>query len=190
MSNLEAPVAIDVQVGFNPYYEWLGVRELRRPLNAYQLLGLRQHENDADLIRTAVEAKREALQRRRGEAASEEIWEQIHFELEEAAAALLNPRAPSGLRRIHAGAVRSTPLIRRSRLRRSAAARRSGRVAALPAVQVGQSRRSQVLSPIAANPFGSRASIATRFVRRPNGFAAVAGRTWPRPSTSKPSSSR
>ncbi len=92
MINLEAPAAIDAQLGFNPYYEWLGVRELRRPLTAYQLLGLRQHENDPGLIRNAVEAKREALQRRRGEAAAEEIWEQIHFEVEEAAAALMDPR--------------------------------------------------------------------------------------------------
>ena len=39
MSNLEAPVAIDAQFGFNPYYEWLGRARTPPPAERVSTLG-------------------------------------------------------------------------------------------------------------------------------------------------------
>ncbi len=76
--------------GFDPYRMWLGVRELRRPLNAYQLLGLATLESDMELIRTAAGVQRTAIDAKRF-GASPQIWEQVRGELEEAIALLLDP---------------------------------------------------------------------------------------------------
>ena len=76
--------------GFDPYRTWLGVRELRRPLNAYQLLGLVTLEGDMDLIRAAAGVQRTAIDAKRF-GASPQLWEQVRGELEEAIALLLDP---------------------------------------------------------------------------------------------------
>jgi type IV pilus assembly protein PilM len=76
--------------GFDPYRMWLGVRELRRPLNAYQLLGLATLESDMALIRSAAGVQRTAMDAKRF-GASPQIWEQVHGELEEAIGLLLDP---------------------------------------------------------------------------------------------------
>jgi type IV pilus assembly protein PilM len=76
--------------GFDPYRMWLGVRELRRPLNAYQLLGLATLESDLELIRTAAGVQRTAIDAKRF-GASPQIWEQVRGELEEAISLLMDP---------------------------------------------------------------------------------------------------
>ena len=76
--------------GFDPYRAWLNVREVRRPLNAYQLLELPLLEEDVETIRAAAGTKRAALAAHRDEA-TDEIWQQIYLELEEAITILLDP---------------------------------------------------------------------------------------------------
>jgi type IV pilus assembly protein PilM len=76
--------------GFDPYRSWLGVRELRRPLNAYQILGLASLEDDMEIIRSAVQVQRSAMEAKRF-GASPQVWEQVHEELEDAVALLLDP---------------------------------------------------------------------------------------------------
>ncbi len=80
----------DGPAGFDPYRAWLNVREVHRPLTAYQLLGLKPLEDDVQAIRAAAGIQRMALQAHRFEAA-QEVWEQIQSELEEAIAILLDP---------------------------------------------------------------------------------------------------
>lgn len=82
--------AIDMSTGFDPYRAWLGVHEVRRPLNAYELLGLSSLEDDPELIRASVGLKRAALLSRRDEAPAE-VWDQLYCEIEEAARVLLDP---------------------------------------------------------------------------------------------------
>jgi hypothetical protein len=76
--------------GFDPYRTWLGVRELRRPLNAYQILALATLESDMDLIRAAADLQRTTMDAKRF-GASPQLWEQVRGELEEAIALLLDP---------------------------------------------------------------------------------------------------
>jgi len=76
--------------GFDPYRAWLNVRDVRRPLNAYQLLELAPLEDDAEVIRQAAGRKRAALEAHRREAPAM-IWQQISGELEEAIRVLLDP---------------------------------------------------------------------------------------------------
>jgi type IV pilus assembly protein PilM len=76
--------------GFDPYRAWLNVRELRRPLNAYQLLGLPNFEEDIDSVRAAAAQQRVNIQSHRFEGAPE-VWQQIHDELEDSIAVLLDP---------------------------------------------------------------------------------------------------
>lgn len=76
--------------GFDPYRAWLNVREVHRPLTAYQLLGLAALEDDLDKIRAAAKLQRVAMQTHRFEAAPE-IWENVNAELEEAVRILLDP---------------------------------------------------------------------------------------------------
>lgn len=76
--------------GFDPYRAWLNVREVHRPLNAYQLLGLPTLEDDLDRIRAAAKLQRVAMQAHRFEA-SPEIWENVNSELEEAICILFDP---------------------------------------------------------------------------------------------------
>ena len=76
--------------GFDPYRAWLDVCEMRRPLTAYQLLDLASLEDDLDAIRAAARQKRAALELHRDEAPAE-IWWQVHDDLEEAVAVLLDP---------------------------------------------------------------------------------------------------
>ncbi|MCA9185314.1 MAG: hypothetical protein R3E01_18125 [Pirellulaceae bacterium] len=40
---------------FDPYHQWLGIRDSQRPPNHYRLLGLEPFENDADVISTAAD---------------------------------------------------------------------------------------------------------------------------------------
>ena len=75
--------------GFDPYQAWLNVREVRRPLNAYELLGIKVFEQDEETIRTAAGQKRAALMAHRN-AAPAEVWNQVYAELREATETLLN----------------------------------------------------------------------------------------------------
>ena len=83
MKGFDTAAAIDSPVGFDPYRAWLGVREVRRPLNAYQLLSLPSGEEDVETIHAAASVKRAALLAHREEAVPE-IWAQIFEELEAA----------------------------------------------------------------------------------------------------------
>jgi len=85
-----ASVAVDTVTGFDPYRAWLNVREVRRPLNAYQLLGLSAGEDDVHEIRNAASLNRATLEAHRDEA-PEEVWRQLHKELEQATGILLDP---------------------------------------------------------------------------------------------------
>ena len=76
----------------DPYRAWLNIREVRRPLNAYELLNLPVFESNVAAIRAAAGLQRMALQVHEAEAPPE-IWQQIHNELEEAIATLLDPLA-------------------------------------------------------------------------------------------------
>ncbi len=80
-------MTVEPMEGFDPYRAWLNVREVRRPLNAYQLLGLKTLEDDADTIRKAARDQRTSLHAHRYEA-TPEIWDQVYTELEEAIAIL------------------------------------------------------------------------------------------------------
>ncbi len=82
-------MTLEVPSGFDPYRVWLGVNEPHRPLTAYQLLGLSAGEADVDAIRSAAGLKRAAMQSHRAEAPPA-IWEQVHQEMEEAIATLLD----------------------------------------------------------------------------------------------------
>lgn len=81
---------IEQPIGFDPYRAWLGVRELRRPLNAYQLLLLAEGESDTEVIHAAAAAQRAALMAHRHEA-TPDLWLQIHEELEAAIETLTDP---------------------------------------------------------------------------------------------------
>lgn len=89
MSNYFA-AELDRPIGFDPYRAWLGVRELRRPLNAYQLLLLPNGEEDLEIIHAAAASQRAALLAHRHDALPE-VWRQIREELEEAIDTLTDP---------------------------------------------------------------------------------------------------
>lgn len=82
-------MAIEIAAGFDPYRAWLNVREVRRPLNAYQLLGLRPLEEESEKIRAAARRQRAAIEARRHDAPPE-VWQQVRSELEEAVRILLD----------------------------------------------------------------------------------------------------
>jgi type IV pilus assembly protein PilM len=82
-------MAIEIAAGFDPYRAWLNVREVRRPLNAYQLLGLRPLEEEQEKIRAAARRQRAAIEARRHDAPPE-VWQQVRSELEEAVRILLD----------------------------------------------------------------------------------------------------
>jgi type IV pilus assembly protein PilM len=88
--SLDAATAIDGPAGFDPYRAWLGVREVRRPLSPYQLLGLPADEADVDSIHMAASQRRASLLAHRDEAPPE-IWAQLYEELEAAIDTLLDP---------------------------------------------------------------------------------------------------
>ncbi len=85
----EGETGTEAHGGFDPYRAWLDVREVRRPLNAYELLGIRTLEDDQEAIRAAASRKRAALLAHRP-AAPPEIWNQVYSELEQAAQTLLD----------------------------------------------------------------------------------------------------
>lgn len=89
MSNYPA-AELDRPIGFDPYRAWLGVRELRRPLNFYQLLLLPNCEEDLEIIHAAAASQRAALLAHRHDALSE-VWRQIREELDEAIETLTDP---------------------------------------------------------------------------------------------------
>lgn len=74
----------------DPYRTLLDVRSQNRPLNAYELLGVEQHEDDDDRIKSAVNSRRSTLLTRKAKA-SPMIWQRVYQELEKAAATLTNP---------------------------------------------------------------------------------------------------
>ncbi len=69
--------------GFDPYRAWLNIRDVRRPLNAYQLLGLAAAEGDLDRIRRAASQQRAAMEMHRFEA-HPATWRAVRDELEQA----------------------------------------------------------------------------------------------------------
>jgi len=81
---------LDRPIGFDPYRAWLGVRELRRPLNFYQLLLLPNGEEDLEVIHAAAAAQRASLLAHRHDALPE-VWRQVRDELEEAIDTLTDP---------------------------------------------------------------------------------------------------
>ena len=40
---------------FDPYLQWLGIRDAQRPPNHYRLLGVAQLESDTDVISSAAD---------------------------------------------------------------------------------------------------------------------------------------
>lgn len=89
-------------IEFDPYPAWLRIQATNRPLNAYQLLGLKELEADQSRIRSAIERQTLALDRCRTEA-DEELWNRVSEELAGAARTLLDPELKAvldgGLRR-------------------------------------------------------------------------------------------
>ncbi|MCR4412575.1 MAG: zinc ribbon domain-containing protein, partial [Thermoguttaceae bacterium] len=78
--------------GFDPYRALLNIREVQRPLDAYQLLRLKPFEEDPDSIRAAASLQRMALRLHRSDCPPE-VWEQVRSELEKAISTLLDPDA-------------------------------------------------------------------------------------------------
>jgi type IV pilus assembly protein PilM len=76
----------DVEATLDPYYEWLKIQEPQRPLNPYQLLGLKPLESDFGRIRTAITRQRSYLEARQD--ADPELWQRISDELEDAISTL------------------------------------------------------------------------------------------------------
>ena len=82
-------MTVERATGFDPYEAWLNVEEPRRPLNAYQLLGLAPREDDREAIVAAARRQRAALERCRP-TAPPAVWQQIYREVDEAARLLLD----------------------------------------------------------------------------------------------------
>ncbi len=75
--------------GSDPYRALLNIRDVQRPLDAYQLLRLPRFEEDPDSIRAAASLQRMAMRLHRSEWPPD-VWEQIKAELEEAISTLLD----------------------------------------------------------------------------------------------------
>ncbi|MCE9547207.1 MAG: hypothetical protein K8T25_17180 [Planctomycetia bacterium] len=74
---------------FNPYVAWLGL-SAKGPHDHYSLLGLKQYENDVELIRRAAEQRKSQVRRcRPGDQAA--AWGQLLDELDEARRCLCDP---------------------------------------------------------------------------------------------------
>jgi type IV pilus assembly protein PilM len=76
--------------GLDPYRAWLDIRELHRPLNAYQLLDLSPLEADVTAIRVAAARQKAAMELRRAEAPPS-VWKKVYREIETASDILLDP---------------------------------------------------------------------------------------------------
>ena len=61
-------MAAQAHNGSDPYRAWLNVKQVERPLTAYQLLGLEALEDDVETIRAADGLQRVAIQTHRDEA--------------------------------------------------------------------------------------------------------------------------
>jgi len=73
----------------DPYTTWLQIQEPQRPLNAYQLLGLKVLESDLQRIRGAATRQRSLLEARQNDA-EPHLWQKVNDELEGAIATLLS----------------------------------------------------------------------------------------------------
>src|SRR5882757_2286675 len=82
-------MSMSVSTSFDPYSVWLQIHEPQRPLNPYQLLGLKVLENERNRIQTAVLRQRSLMEARQ-EDTDFELWQRINGELEEAIATLLD----------------------------------------------------------------------------------------------------
>ena len=78
---------ISTELDFDPYAVWLNIESTRRPLNAYEILGLELFDSNEARLRAAITRKREMLLARRPEA-NPELWQSLHDELEKAIATL------------------------------------------------------------------------------------------------------
>ncbi len=83
-------MSMSLHLDFNPYADWLQVRETARPLNAYQLLNLKPLEQDRERIRGAILRQQSLLEARESDA-DPTLWQQIHKELEAAILTLQEP---------------------------------------------------------------------------------------------------
>ena len=76
-------MSTELQLGFDPYRVWLNVQETQRPLNPYQILGLKPLESDQSRLRLAFTRQRSLMEARKPEAPPD-AWETINTELEAA----------------------------------------------------------------------------------------------------------
>lgn len=74
---------ISAELDFDPYALWLNVKTDQRPLNPYELLGMKLLESNQALLKAAITRKRDLLLARRLEA-DPEVWQALHDELEAA----------------------------------------------------------------------------------------------------------
>lgn len=84
-------MTVGIPEGYDPYRAWLNIQEQRRPLNAYELLGVKTLEEDMEIIQMAAGQQQSRLRSHRDEARPD-IWERLSGELEEAIATLSEPQ--------------------------------------------------------------------------------------------------
>lgn len=75
--------------GVDPYHDWLQIPEQQRPLNPYQLLGLKLLETDFQRIRGGAMRQRSLLEARQSDA-DLQLWQRVNEELEDAINTLLD----------------------------------------------------------------------------------------------------
>ena len=75
---------------FDGYRKWLGISSKHRPPTHYQLLGILLDEEDEEVVRAAIEQRRQYVESRRGQGQDEAVTE-ILYQLDEAAVTLFNP---------------------------------------------------------------------------------------------------
>jgi type IV pilus assembly protein PilM len=81
-------MSMSVATDFDPYHAWLLIQERQRPLNPYQLLGLKNLEADFQRIRAAAMRQRSLLEAQ--QQTEPELWQRVNDELEDAISTLLD----------------------------------------------------------------------------------------------------
>lgn len=74
---------------FDGYRKWLGISDKKRPPSHYELLGISLDEDDTDVIKSAVEQRRQYVESKRGDGHDGTVTE-ILYRISEAEATLLN----------------------------------------------------------------------------------------------------
>jgi type IV pilus assembly protein PilM len=126
----------------NPYLTLLDIRDQRRPLNAYQLLGLSEQEADEEAIRIAVTKRRGVLISRKKDAPPT-VWQRLFQELESAASTLTDAERKAAYDARLAAGSGALPSIgggskRNGEARSSGGMRSSASSLTLPSVQIIQ----------------------------------------------------